>query len=54
MEDVMQIYIDRLAQSNHNCIMLEAENRNLKEKIKKLEELDNLDNKEEIKEFKKD
>ena len=37
MDDVIQIYIDRLAQSNHNGIMLEVENINLKRRINELE-----------------
>lgn len=37
MDDVIQIYIDRLAQSNHNGIMLEVENRELKIRINELE-----------------
>ena len=37
MDDLTQIYIDRLAESNHNCIMLEVKNRNLKRKINELE-----------------
>lgn len=37
MDDVIQIYIDRLAQSNHDGIMLELENINLKRRINDLE-----------------
>lgn len=37
MDDVIQIYIDRLAQSNHDGIMLEVENRELKIRINELE-----------------
>ncbi len=37
MDNLIQIYIDRLAQSNHNGIMLEVENRELKIRINDLE-----------------
>lgn len=37
MDDLTQIYIDRLAESNHNGILLKVENRNLKRKIDELE-----------------
>ncbi|MDU5912824.1 MAG: hypothetical protein E6Z21_00870 [Anaerococcus vaginalis] len=37
MDDLIQKYIDRLAQSNHNGIMLELENINLKRRINDLE-----------------
>lgn len=37
MDDLIQKYIDRLAQSNHNGIMLELENINLKRRINELE-----------------
>lgn len=37
MDDLTQIYIDKLAESNHNCIMLEVKNRNLKRRIDELE-----------------
>lgn len=53
MDELTQIYIDRLAESNHNCIMLELENRNLKRKIDELEKeigKDKEENKEEVKE----
>lgn len=59
MDDLTQIYIDRLAESNHNGILLKVENRNLKRRIdeleKKLKELkgddvktDNEENKKKI------
>ncbi|WP_157667248.1 hypothetical protein [Anaerococcus rubeinfantis] len=37
MDDLTQIYIDRLAESNHNGILLKVENRNLKRRINELE-----------------
>lgn len=37
MDDLTQIYIDRLAESNHNGILLKVENRNLKRRIDELE-----------------
>lgn len=37
MDDLTQIYIDKLAEANHTSVMLEAENRNLKRKINELE-----------------
>lgn len=37
MDDLIQKYIDRLAQSNHDGIMLELENTNLKRRINELE-----------------
>lgn len=46
MDDLTQIYIDRLAESNHNGILLKVENRNLKRRINELEK--------EIKELKGD
>lgn len=59
MDDLIQKYIDRLAQSNHNGIMLELENINLKRRINELEknlkelkgddvETNNEENKEKI------
>ena len=46
MDDLTQIYIDKLAEANHNSVMLEVENRNLKRRINELEK--------EIKELKED
>lgn len=37
MDDLTQIYIDKLAKANHTSAMLEVENRNLKRKIYELE-----------------
>lgn len=37
MDDLTQIYIDRLAESNHNGILLKVENRELKRRINDLE-----------------
>lgn len=37
MDDLTQIYIDKLAEANHTSATLEVENRNLKRKIKELE-----------------
>lgn len=37
MDDLTQIYIDKLAKANHTSVMLEVENRNLKRKIDELE-----------------
>ena len=46
MDDLTQIYIDKLAEANHSSATLEVENRNLKRKINELEK--------EIKELKGD
>ncbi len=56
MDDLTQIYIDKLAQANHKSVMLEVENRNLKRKINELEkQLKELkEDKEEIEEIKED
>lgn len=37
MDDLTQIYIDKLAEANHTSATLEVENRNLKRKIDELE-----------------
>lgn len=37
MEKIIKLYIDKLAQSNHDKILLEAENEDLKNKIKEQE-----------------
>lgn len=37
MDDLTQIYIDKLAEANHTSVMLEVENRSLKRKIEELE-----------------
>ena len=37
MEKIIKLYIDKLAQANHDKILLEAENEDLKNKIKEQE-----------------
>lgn len=37
MDDLTQIYIDKLAEVNHTSATLEVKNRNLKRKIDELE-----------------
>lgn len=39
MESVIQIYVDKLAQANHNCVLLEARVRELESRIEELEKL---------------
>lgn len=48
MDKLIQIYIDMLAQTNHNLAMLMAENEELKMEIEKMKEDKNkaIDNKE--------
>lgn len=53
MDDLTQIYIDKLAESNHTSAMLELENRHLKRKINELEK-EIKEKKEDIEEVKED
>lgn len=48
MDKLIQIYIDMLAQTNHNLALLMAENEELKTEIEKMKEDKNkaIDNKE--------
>lgn len=48
MERVIQIYVDKLAQANHNCVLLEARVRELEARVTELEE-SKSDDKEEVK-----
>ena len=48
MDNLIKVYIDMLAQANHDTALLKAENEELYIEIEKLKNL--LENKEEIKE----
>lgn len=48
MESVIQIYIDRLAQANHNCILLEARVKELEGEVERLKKYEPKEEKEDV------